>query len=129
MNEQLQNKLFEKYPNQYKNVKHIDCEDGWYNIIDNCCLSIDYHIKTKNIDFFWSQQKSKFGGLRLYNYGADEFISGVVRASENMSHSICQFCGNKGIICHKGNWYETLCEKCKLENGYEDCNEVYKKKD
>ncbi|NBW58723.1 hypothetical protein EBR43_13300, partial [bacterium] len=69
MNRELQNKLFEKYPNQFKNLKYIECGDGWYEIVSRCCEVIqnyiDYSAKNgKVIDFYWSQIKEKFGFLR-----------------------------------------------------------------
>jgi hypothetical protein len=127
MKEELEQNLFNKYPDQYRNLKHIEFEDGWFDIVYSCCAIINNHIdyinrkSEKKIDFWWTQQKSKFGGIRLYNCGADEYISGVVSMAESISYSICQFCGNKGIRCRRGGWVEVLCDKCMVENNYTNC--------
>lgn len=124
MKSELQQQLLDKYPEQYKNLTYISCGDGWYDIIRRCCFDIEQHIKHsknrgKNIDFWWSDQKSKFGGLRLYYYSGDEYISGVVHMAESMSYGICCVCGNKGQICTKTGWLETFCDRCRSENQYE----------
>ncbi|NDD85608.1 hypothetical protein EB118_07910 [bacterium] len=103
MNRELQNKLFEKYPNQFKNLKYIECGDGWYEIVSRCCEVIqnyiDYSAKNgKVIDFYWSQIKEKFGFLRAYNYGADDYVRGVVTMAETMSGCVCEYSGNKGKL-------------------------------
>lgn len=124
MSPELQNQLYEKYPRQYNSIRKIYCSDGWYAIISKCCSVIDDYIEKnleKGIDlqFEWVQQKSKFGGLRLYYNGGDDFISGVIYMAESISYDICCLCGNKGELCQKNNWLETFCAKCRLENGYE----------
>ena len=135
MTPELTDKLLKKYPEQFKNLKGIECDDGWYDIIANCCYIIDQYMKgnirkkDENLDFYWTQQKSKFAGLRLYSSGANDFISGVIRMSEAISYSICQFCGNKGVRCHRGFWVETLCDKCRIENNYEICKKENKPED
>lgn len=124
MKPELQQQLYDKYPEQYRNLKYISCSDGWYKIIDICCFGINQHIKNaknkgQNIDFWWSDQKSKFGGLRLYYYSGDDYISGVVYMAEGMSYSTCSLCGNSGQVCNRGSWFETFCDKCRIENQYE----------
>ncbi len=127
MNSEYTNALISKYPEQFKSLNNIECEDGWYDIISSCCDIIDQHMKgnirkqNENLDFYWTQQKSKFAGLRLYGHGENDFISGVIRVSEAISYSICQFCGNKGFRCYREAWVETLCDKCRIENNYEIC--------
>lgn len=106
MDQELQNKLFEKYPNQFKNLKYIECGDGWYEIVGRCCEVIQNYInysakRDKVIDFYWSQIKEKFSLLRMYNYGADDYINGVVNMAESMSGCVCEYSGNKGKLRNK----------------------------
>lgn len=103
MDAELQNKLFEKYPNQFKNLKYIECGDGWYEIISRCCEAIQCYINyaakhDKVIDFYWSQIKEKFSFLRMYNEGSDDYIRGVVTMAETMSGCVCEYSGNKGKL-------------------------------
>jgi hypothetical protein len=65
------------------------------------------------------QVKEKFGTLRFYYTGGDEYISGLVSMAESMSGVICEECGNPattespknedGTI---GGWIRTECKPC-----------------
>lgn len=61
------------------------------------------------------QVKEKFGGLRFYYYGGDDYISGLVDMAESMSYIICEECGDKGFP-NKNGWIRTLCDKHRIEN-------------
>lgn len=58
------------------------------------------------------QIKEKFGGLRFYFYGGDEFCEGVVHMAESMSYKTCETCGKPGKPNEVG-WISTLCEDCR----------------
>ena len=48
MNQELQQKLFETYPNYFGTNFYIECEDGWYDILDTMMYTIknhEYHIE------------------------------------------------------------------------------------
>ena len=60
--------------------------------------------------FIATQVKEKFGTLRFYYNGGDDFIDGVVSFAEGMSSEVCEYCGNKGKTRH-GGWVRTLCDK------------------
>ena len=55
------------------------------------------------------QIKEKFGGLRFYYDGGDEFVSGLVRMAESWADKTCEKCGNLGERRH-GGWIRTLCD-------------------
>jgi len=102
----LARQLFDKYPNQFKDLKYIECGDGWYEIISRCCSIIQNYLdflekQNINMDFFWSQIKEKFSLLRMYKYGADDYINGVVSMAETMSGCICEYSGDKGKLRNK----------------------------
>lgn len=58
------------------------------------------------------QVKEKFGGLRFYFNGGDEYIDGIVSMAESMSYRTCEVCGNPGSPTD-GGWIRTLCEEHK----------------
>lgn len=56
------------------------------------------------------QIKEKFGGLRFYYNGGDDYIRGVVSMAEEMSYVTCETCGKPGKL-RQGGWYQTLCDE------------------
>ena len=57
------------------------------------------------------QVKEKFGTLRFYYTGGDEYIHGMVAMAEAMSGCTCEECGNPGER-NGGGWVRTLCTAC-----------------
>jgi len=57
------------------------------------------------------QVKEKFGTLRFYYSGGDDYISGMVTLAESMSGVICEECGNVGER-RGGGWVHTYCTPC-----------------
>jgi hypothetical protein len=142
MDQTLQNKLFEKYPNLFSNRTKTPMEscmswgceigNGWYDILSSLCWMIKQHedniseririrnkVGTQNdkedLDYFpvkFDQIKEKFGGLRVYFSGGDNYIEGLVGMAESFSYKICEECGEKGKP-NEGGWISTLCEKCR----------------
>jgi hypothetical protein len=55
------------------------------------------------------QVKEKFGSLRFYYQGGDEYIHGLVSMAESMSGITCEECGAPGETGGNG-WISTLCE-------------------
>jgi hypothetical protein len=131
MNTELENKLFTDFPdlfeNRYKSINEscmafgIECGDGWYDIIRSICYlskNREANIKSrlkyenKNPDdpsVKFDQIKEKFGGLRIYYSGGDDYIHGAISMAEEMSYKICEVCGNKGYP-NKNGWIRTLCD-------------------
>ena len=60
------------------------------------------------------QVKEKFGGLRFYVHGANDFLNGMIHMAEAASFKICEQCGKPGRP-RGGGWILTLCDEC--ENG------------
>lgn len=178
-------KLCAKYPKIFadrgKNMQEscmywgLAVGDGWYNLIDILCLTIQSHIDwsvkyheintkhnemvtaARNGDFTlfykfaekieepWKQQyldrmlgitetdgqddygnalrridpiipqlvadqvKEKFGGLRFYHHGGDDYCDGVIQMAEAMSMVTCEECSATGKTGGRG-WIKTLCE-------------------
>lgn len=57
-----------------------------------------------------AQVKEKFGGLRFYYDGGDEYISGLSAMAESMSYVTCETCGKPGKSTNTG-WIKTVCEE------------------
>lgn len=55
------------------------------------------------------QVKEKFGGLRFYYMGGDDYIRGLENMAESMSYRTCEECGAPGTSTG-GGWIRTLCE-------------------
>ena len=139
MDQELQNKLYEKYPQFFVNKDKtpmespmcfgIETGNGWYEILSNVCWMIKQHEDNKRWrteylekndperlaqepEYFpvkFDQVKEKFGGLRLYFSGGDEYVEGLVSMAEAISYYICEICGNKGEA-NKGGWISVRCE-------------------
>jgi len=61
------------------------------------------------------QVKEKFGTLRFYYQGGDEYISGLVSMAESISGITCETCGKPGTQTG-GSWVKTAC----VEHGGQD---------
>ncbi len=142
MDQELENKLYEKYPVLFENKNKtpmqscmsfgIECNNGWYELLSSVCWRIFQHEKniserimvrnkygTPNdqsdleyIPVKFDQIKEKLGELRIYFSGGDDYVEGVVSMAEEMSYKICEVCGNSGKP-NKGGWITTLCNSCR----------------
>ena len=133
MSPELTDKLIEQYPEQFKNLKYLECDNGWYEILSRLCYIVNNRLDYKKRlnepleSFYWSQIKEKFGGLRAYCYGADEFIRGAIDMAESMSYITCEVTGEKGKVRYKKfdengqpipAWVKTLCDDEAKKEGY-----------
>jgi len=85
---------------EYKNKKLAEIIAGDFRVVPES-------IPQVTLD----QVKEKFGTLRFYYTGGDEYISGMVTMAEAMSGCTCEGCGNPGER-HGGGWVRTLCTTC-----------------
>lgn len=92
------------------------CGDGWFNIINLLCRNIQSHLDWKpDVPQVVAQQvKEKFGSLRFYYQGGDEYISGLVSMAEAMTEVTCEECGSPGET-RSGGWIRVLCDKHEAE--------------
>jgi hypothetical protein len=44
MKKDLQDSLFEKYPKLFRDIKYLECDDGWYELISTMCYQIQCYI-------------------------------------------------------------------------------------
>jgi hypothetical protein len=137
MRTELDEALCAKYPKIFAN-RHGDMKetlmcwgfehgDGWYPIIDSLCANIQHHIDWNNKNFekgytqnkqvpqvVATQVKEKFGTLRFYYDGGNDFIDGMVSMAESWSAVACEECGAPGTQNSRG-WIKTLCETHRKE--------------
>jgi hypothetical protein len=57
------------------------------------------------------QVKEKFGTLRFYYTGGDDYIRGMVSLAESLTGVTCESCGNVGER-RGGGWVHTYCTPC-----------------
>ena len=126
MRKELDEALCKKYPEIFRD-RHGDmrttamcwgfeCGDGWYHIIDSACSQIEnraYNNRLNGVKFSpvtATQVKEKYGTLRFYYNGGDDYIDGVVSMAETISAKTCETCGAPGEL-REGGWLRTLCDE------------------
>ena len=130
--------LCEKYPKIFVNRNAsanescmawgFEINDGWFHIIDRACSLMQSHIDWRNkqhdravsegaskvpeacSQVTAEQIKEKFGTLRFYTSGGDDYTDGVTSMAEAMSGVTCETCGKPGTTGGKG-WIKTACEE------------------
>ncbi len=152
MKAELQNKLFEKYPKIFKQKDDsmretcmcwgIDCDAGWYALLDCLCHHIQYRVDKGEEGYIrypfgmffgklfgctWMvgrrtnkkiqqveaiQVKEKFGGLRFYYYGGNKEIDTMIHMIESMSYCTCETCGSTRDVSQTKGWIYTWCKDC-----------------
>jgi hypothetical protein len=128
MKQDLDNYLCTTYPKLFVNRNKpmtetcmcwgFECGNGWFNILNQLCQNIQHHLDWKNRDgqvvpqVTVDQVKEKFGTLRFYYTGGDDYISGLVSMAESMSGVTCESCGNIAESGSNGGWVRTICTPC-----------------
>jgi hypothetical protein len=94
----------------------FECGDGWFQILNQLMGNIQHHLDWKNRDgevvpqVTLDQVKEKFGTLRFYYTGGDDYIRGLVSMAESISGVTCETCGNPGTST-RGGWIKTVCKE------------------
>ena len=103
--------LIVSYPKLFSSSFYFECGEGWYDLLDHLCGLIQNHVTHVGLDQVEvTQVKEKFGELRFYYMGGDEYIDGAVVLAMNLSTHICDICGNPGKLMGKG-WMRTVCDE------------------
>lgn len=126
MRKELDEALCKKYPEIFRDRQGnmlttamcwgFECGDGWYHIIDAACAQIEnraYNNRLNGVKFtpvIATQVKEKYGTLRFYYAGGDEYVDGVVSMAESISATTCETCGAPGKL-REGGWLKTLCDE------------------
>ena len=113
--------LIKKYPELFGleaaatpySERGVECGEGWYDLLDHLCMQIQSYVdQTEGAEQVLVEQiKSKFGTLRFYISGYDDYIRGLITMAESISATICEECGEKGIL-QRRSWMKTLCHEC-----------------
>lgn len=109
-------KLRQDYPLMYGKAYDTWVDEGWHPIIlaltQQIQARIDWSDKIEQpIDQVKvSQIKEKFGGLRFYYDGGDEYIEGMVDMAERWASRTCEICGDRATK-HTSGWIKTVCDK------------------
>ena len=89
----------------------IECGEGWYSLLDELLTKIEDELKQNpSPNFYVTQIKEKFGGLRFYVSCASDKIHDWIHEAERDSTRICECCGKPAKTTDAG-WYVTLCPK------------------
>lgn len=126
MRDELDKLLCERYPKLFVDRNGhpahtamcwgFECGDGWFDLIDTLCGTIQRYIDQNSRpgneipQVVVEQVKEKFGGLRFYTQGGDRLTTGMVWFAEEMSHKICEVCGAPGKRRGHG-WIYTACDE------------------
>ena len=140
--EQYRNKnnpdIYEKQPKPIWDLKlfGIQCGNGWYSLLDDAFSKIQKHLdENPDLDFGIEEIKEKYGTLRIYYYGGDDFIENIIDHAEKKSATVCEVCGHPGKLCSTGfdikyengkfykvsngeGWLKTLCYEDAKKLGY-----------
>ncbi|MBS0557605.1 MAG: hypothetical protein JSR27_09370 [Proteobacteria bacterium] len=128
MNGYLQRELFARYPKLFppaewvagldSSSRGIACGDGWYNVIDRLCASLQ-----KDIDISGEPQavavqvREKGGGLLFYVRPCTQRQRGMIDLAQAMAKRICEICGAPGREYSKeGDYIYRFCEKHRIEH-------------
>lgn len=129
MKKELDEELCRKYPkifaDRFEDMKTtamcwgFECSSGWHFIIDTCCQHIQSYIDNNaHLDIpqvVATQVKEKFGTLRFYYDGGNEYIDGIVSHTEYLSEFYCEECGTTNEVGLTAGWYKTICKKCWID--------------
>lgn len=134
MNPEREHELVAKFPDLFvgrtypltQSLMAFGCEhdDGWFNILFAMCDAINSHIHNGGWKFetpyTFVQIKEKFGGLRVYDFGRDDFIDGAISVAEKLAYNTCEICGASGVlsVAQGGYWLKTLCPQHQTELEY-----------
>lgn len=114
--EKFANRMEKSYPKMFPGpYGGFAVGKGWYPILERLCHSIQQHIEFVNRkeevcpQVVVEQIKEKFGGLRFYYQGGDDYIHGLVSMAESWASVACEECGGIGKR-RSGGWVRTLCD-------------------
>ena len=63
-----------------------------------------------------TQIKEKYGTLRVYYYGGDQYVEALIDNAEHMSYYTCEFCGATKNVGQTKGWIYTICKDCALND-------------
>ncbi len=117
MDQRLDQTLCDHYPHLYQDRRGdpkttlmcwgFACSNGWYPLLD----SLSHLITARCPEVVARQVKEKFGGLRFYYAGGDDYCGGVVRMAGALSSELCERCGAPGQLGRIRSWFQCRCDE------------------
>lgn len=93
----------------------VETGEGWADIIYEACEKIHEHIKPLpeevQKEFYFTQIKEKFGGLRIYCSWTTDGIEEIIRYASRKASKTCEVTGEVGEVRGIGGWYSCLCDR------------------
>lgn len=102
----------------------LECNDGWYDLLDELMGKIQELDKDKIV--LVHQVKEKFGGLRFDISSGTDIIFNIIHDYEDKSYNICEVCGKLGKLCTTGHWLKTVCKEHRISKTWSDLDQEYK---
>lgn len=81
----------------------FECGNGWFSIMN--AIGMSFQDTNPPVA---SQVKEKFGTLRFYTDGNDDFADGVIDMAERLSARTCEISGKYGFLTNTGGWIRVL---------------------
>ena len=134
--EEFAKKMETEYPRMFSGLYGgFAVGEGWWPLLEKLCGTIQRHIDWANDtrkallianpynhkipdecpQVVVEQIKEKFGTLRFYYQGGDDYISGAVSLAESLTGHLCEECGGFGKVRH-GGWIRVLCDQHEAEH-------------
>lgn len=85
-------------PNERIADMPAECRDGWYDLLDALCRDLEMLIRDGAPQVRFWLIKQKFGRLKISARGGDETTKDRIRRAELDSLSVCEFCGQPGVL-------------------------------
>ena len=121
MNSELAKKLYERFPELYRQKDlpmsqtcmcwGFDVDDGWFDILWMLSLALEDESKQTGAKIEAVQVKEKFGGLRFYPGPCTDRGYDLISMAETLSVRRCEVCGKHGKTCSRGYWLKTVCKE------------------
>ena len=86
--------------------------DGWFALFARLCAQVQARVtQAKSPQPVLIQVKEKFGSLRVYWRGADDYVRELTELAETKSLQTCEACGEAGgLIREDGSNLRVRCE-------------------
>ena len=113
MTDEQENYLRTVYPKIFpESTQDIYCGEGWFPILTMLCRNIQAHLdwRPEVPQVTIAQIKEKFGELRFYYDGGDDYVRGLVSMAEAVTEITCEQCGKPGEL-RQGGWLKVLCDE------------------
>lgn len=97
----------------------FECKSGWFELVFELSAKIEdiaCHMKNAGTPVgelpSVIEVKQQFGTLRYHMLYSSKAIQQLIECSTQASQSICEFCGNNGVLKELNNRHYTVCEAC-----------------